>query len=96
LLIIAVLVFFGTIFRYFSLSPIISANTIGFHCGKHHKVYVADLNKLVTGTKFADLPLVKIISETTGKADKTIIFNTAAQTCKHTFYSIFHQIIDIQ
>ena len=47
-----------------ALVPVISANTIGFHYGKHHKGYVDNLSKLVAGTKFADLPLDKIISET--------------------------------
>ena len=52
-----------------ALDPVISANTIGFHYGKHHKGYVDNLNKLVAGTAFADLSLEKIISETAGKAD---------------------------
>ena len=69
-----------------ALSPVISANTIGFHYGKHHKGYVDNLNKLVAGTEFADLPLENIITETAGKADKTAIFNNAAQTWNHTFY----------
>ena len=69
-----------------ALDPVISANTIGFHYGKHHKGYVDNLNKLVAGTEFADLPLEKIITETAGKADKTAIFNNAAQTWNHTFY----------
>ena len=69
-----------------ALGPIISANTIGFHYGKHHKGYVDNLNKLVAGTEFADLPLAKIIAATAGKADKTAIFNNAAQTWNHTFY----------
>jgi Fe-Mn family superoxide dismutase len=69
-----------------ALNPVISANTIGFHYRKHHKGYVDDLNKLVAGTEFADLPLEKIITETAGKPDKTAIFNDAAQTWNHTFY----------
>ena len=69
-----------------ALEPVISANTIGFHYGKHHKAYVDNLNKLIAGTEFADLPLEKIITETAGKADKTAIFNNAAQTWNHTFY----------
>ena len=69
-----------------ALSPIISANTIGFHYGKHHKGYVDNLNKLVAETEFSDLPLENIIAETAGKADKTAIFNNAAQTWNHTFY----------
>lgn len=69
-----------------ALSPVISANTIGFHYGKHHKTYVDNLNKLIAGTEYADLPLVKIITATAGAADKTAIFNNAAQTWNHTFY----------
>jgi Fe-Mn family superoxide dismutase len=69
-----------------ALAPVISANTIGFHYGKHHKGYVDNLNKLVVGTEFAELTLEKIIAATVGKADKTAIFNNAAQTWNHTFY----------
>jgi superoxide dismutase, Fe-Mn family len=69
-----------------ALDPVISANTIGFHYGKHHKGYVDNLNKLVAGKEFADLSLEKIIKQTAGKADKTAIFNNAAQTWNHTFY----------
>jgi len=69
-----------------ALAPVISAHTIGFHYGKHHKGYVDNLNKLVAGTEFADLPLEKIITAIVGKDDKTAIFNNAAQTWNHTFY----------
>jgi Fe-Mn family superoxide dismutase len=69
-----------------ALSPVISANTLGFHYGKHHKAYVDNLNKLVEGTEFANLSLEKIITLTAGKAEKSAIFNNAAQTWNHTFY----------
>jgi Fe-Mn family superoxide dismutase len=69
-----------------ALDPVVSANTIGFHYGKHHKGYVDNLNKLIAGTQLADLSLEKLISETTGKADKIAIFDNAAQAWNHTFY----------
>jgi superoxide dismutase, Fe-Mn family len=69
-----------------ALDPVISANTIGFHYGKHHKGYVETLNKLITGTELASFSLEKLIAETAGKADKVAIFNNAAQTWNHTFY----------
>jgi superoxide dismutase, Fe-Mn family len=69
-----------------ALAPVISANTLGFHHGKHHKTYVDNLNKLIAGTEFADLPLEEIIIKTAGAADKAAIFNNAAQTWNHTFY----------
>jgi superoxide dismutase, Fe-Mn family len=68
------------------LEPMISAKTISFHHGKHHRSYVDNLNRLAAGTEFADLPLEKIISATAGQADKTAIFNNAAQIWNHTFY----------
>jgi Fe-Mn family superoxide dismutase len=69
-----------------ALGSVISASTISFHYGKHHKGYVDNLNKLITGTIFADLSLEKIIVETAAKADETEIFHNAAQAWNHTFY----------
>ncbi|MCX6992389.1 MAG: superoxide dismutase [Kiritimatiellaeota bacterium] len=69
-----------------ALDPVISARTIGFHYGKHHKGYVENLNKLVAGTELAELTLEKIIAATAGNVDKTAIFNNAAQAWNHAFY----------
>jgi len=69
-----------------ALDPVISARTIGFHYGKHHKGYVDTLNKLIAGTELANFSLEKLIAETARKADKVAIFNNAAQTWNHTFY----------
>ena len=69
-----------------ALDPVISANTLSFHYGKHHKGYVDNLNKLVEGTPLAGLSLEQLITETSGHADKVAIFNNAAQTWNHTFY----------
>ncbi len=69
-----------------ALDPVISASTLGFHYGKHHKAYVDNLNKLVVGTEFADLPLEKVIKATAGHNDHAGIFNNAAQIWNHTFY----------
>lgn len=69
-----------------SLQPVISANTISFHYGKHHKGYVDNLNKLITGTNFARMSLEQIIMATAGQPENTAIFNNAAQVWNHTFY----------
>ncbi len=69
-----------------ALAPVISANTLGFHHGKHHKAYVDNLNNLVKGTEFESATLEKIIKDTAGKADKAGMFNNAAQVWNHTFY----------
>ncbi|PKM96674.1 MAG: hypothetical protein CVU79_12235 [Elusimicrobia bacterium HGW-Elusimicrobia-3] len=69
-----------------ALAPVISANTIGFHYGKHHKGYVDNLNKLAAGTEFEELTLEEVIAATAGKADKAAIFNNASQAWNHAFY----------
>ncbi len=69
-----------------ALAPVISANTISFHYGKHHKTYVDNLNNLTKGTDYEGATLEKIITETAGKADKAGLFNNAAQVWNHTFY----------
>ena len=69
-----------------ALEPVITANTLSFHYGKHHQAYVDKLNKLIKGTEFADLSLEEIIKSTAGQPAKVEIFNNAAQTWHHTFY----------
>ena len=69
-----------------ALDPVISANTLGFHYGKHHKAYVDNLNNLVKGTEFEGQTLEQIVKATAGKADKAGIFNNAAQVWNHSFY----------
>jgi Fe-Mn family superoxide dismutase len=69
-----------------ALEPVISANTISFHYGKHHKTYVDNLNNLVKGTAYEGAALEKIIADSAGKADQAGIFNNSAQIWNHTFY----------
>jgi len=69
-----------------ALEPIITAKTISFHYGKHHKAYLDNLNKLIAGTEYADLPLEKIITSAAGQPERSAIFNNAAQIWNHTFY----------
>ena len=69
-----------------ALDPVISANTLGFHHGKHHRAYVDNLNKAVAGTPYADMTLEKIIAATYGVADKVAVYNNAAQHWNHSFY----------
>lgn len=64
-----------------ALSPHISAETLEFHHGKHHQAYVTNLNNLIPGTEFENMPLEGIVKKASGG-----IFNTAAQVWNHTFY----------
>jgi len=64
-----------------ALAPVISAETIDYHYGKHHQAYVTNLNKLISGTEYENSTLVEIITSATGG-----IFNNAAQVWNHSFY----------
>lgn len=69
-----------------ALAPVISANTLSFHYGKHHKNYVDTLNKLIVGTEYADMPLENIVKASARQPDHSTIFNNAAQAWNHGFY----------
>jgi len=64
-----------------ALEPYISAETVEFHYGKHHQTYVTNLNNLIKGTEFENLPLEEIVLKSSGG-----MFNNAAQVWNHTFY----------
>ncbi len=68
------------------LAPYISANTLEFHHGKHHRAYVDNTNKLIAGTDLANESLETIVKKTVGDAAKSGIFNNAAQVWNHSFY----------
>nr|WP_199066277.1 superoxide dismutase [Chromobacterium sp. ASV5] len=69
-----------------ALAPAISAQTLGFHYGKHHKAYLDNLNKLIAGRDYADLALEDIIARSARQAGDAAVFNNAAQLWNHTFY----------
>lgn len=64
-----------------ALSPTISAETIAYHYGKHHRAYVNTVNQLIPGTEYENMDLECIIRSSSGK-----LFNNAAQVWNHTFY----------
>jgi Fe-Mn family superoxide dismutase len=64
-----------------ALEPVISAETIEYHYGKHHQAYVTNLNNLIPGTEFENLSLEDVIMKSSGG-----VFNNAAQVWNHTFY----------
>lgn len=69
-----------------ALEPFISANTLGFHHGKHHQTYVTNTNNLIKGTDLEDASLEKIVLSSANNAEKVGLFNNAAQVWNHTFY----------
>jgi Fe-Mn family superoxide dismutase len=63
------------------LAPHLSAETLNYHHGKHHRAYIANLNRLVAGTEWEASPVEDIVRTAEGA-----IFNNAAQVWNHTFY----------
>jgi Fe-Mn family superoxide dismutase len=69
-----------------ALAPVISAATMRLHYGAHHAGYVRELNRLVAGTRFAELSLVQVIQSAAGIPEHAAIFRNAAQAWNHAFY----------
>jgi len=69
-----------------ALAPVISAETIEYHYGKHHNAYVTKLNGMVEGTPNAELSLEDLIVKVHGQTGEQGLFNNAAQVWNHTFY----------
>ena len=64
-----------------ALAPVISAETIAFHHGKHLQAYVDNLNKLIAGTEYESMPLEEIVCKAEGA-----MFNNAGQILNHNLY----------
>jgi Fe-Mn family superoxide dismutase len=64
-----------------ALAPHIGARTVRLHYGKHHKGYLAKLEKLVQGKPEAERELEDLIRMAEGA-----LFDNAAQVWNHTFY----------
>ncbi len=69
-----------------ALEPVISARTMQFHHGKHHKRYVDTLNELIAGTPLEKADLTDIIQEAAKDKEKQKIFNNAGQVWNHDFF----------
>jgi Fe-Mn family superoxide dismutase len=68
-----------------ALAPHISADTLDFHHGKHHKTYVDKANAALEGSAYDGSDLEATIKKSW--ADKDMgMFNNAAQIWNHTFY----------
>lgn len=64
-----------------ALAPVISAQTLSFHHGKHLLGYVNNLNKLLPGSPFEGMELEEIVRRADGA-----IFNNAGQILNHNLY----------
>lgn len=64
------------------LEPVLSKETLEYHYGKHHAAYINNLNGLIEGTDFVNMPIEDIVA----RAEQGPLFNNAAQSYNHTFY----------
>ena len=64
-----------------ALEPVISAQTLGYHHGKHLAAYVNNLNGLLEGSGFENATLEEIVCKATGG-----ILNNAGQILNHNLY----------
>lgn len=69
-----------------ALEPVISANTLSFHHGKHHQAYATNLNKLLENSPLRGSSLEEIVVQSAKDQVNRGIFNNAAQVWNHTFY----------
>ena len=69
-----------------ALEPVISAHTLEFHYGKHHKAYVDKTLELIKGTELEGKSLEEVILAASKDPAKKGLFNNAAQVWNHNFY----------
>ncbi|MBX9897524.1 MAG: superoxide dismutase [Qipengyuania sp.] len=67
-----------------ALEPAVSAETLSFHHGKHHKTYIDKTNAAIAGTELDGKPLEDVIKAARGSNQG--LFNNAAQSWNHGFY----------
>ena len=67
-----------------ALAAAISAETLGFHHGKHHKAYIDKTNAAIEGTDLDGKSLEEVIAAARGSDQG--LFNNAAQSWNHGFY----------
>jgi len=71
------------------LEPVISAQTLSFHHGRHLLAYVDNLNKLLPGSVFEGLTLEEIVCKANpagGASANQAVFNNAGQILNHNLY----------
>jgi Fe-Mn family superoxide dismutase len=68
-----------------ALAPHMSAETLEFHHGKHHKAYVDKTNGLIAGKDLDGRTLAEVIKAAKDGGDKGL-FNNSAQIWNHSFF----------
>ena len=67
-----------------ALEPAVSAKTLSYHHGKHHKAYIDKTNAAIEGGDLADKTLEDVIAS--ARDSDQGLFNNSAQSWNHGFY----------
>lgn len=68
-----------------ALAPYMSAETLEYHHGKHHKAYVDKTNALAAEKGLAGARLIEVIRAAAERGDKAL-FNNGGQLWNHSFF----------
>ncbi|MFL6795424.1 MAG: superoxide dismutase [Sphingomicrobium sp.] len=69
-----------------ALAPVMSAETLEFHHGKHHKAYVTKTNELLQAeAELSGASLAQVIREA-HRSGNAKLFNNSAQLWNHSFF----------
>lgn len=64
-----------------ALVPVMSADTLNYHYGKHLQTYLDNVNRMIEGTPFAEMKLKDMITKAQGA-----LYNNAAQAFNHIIF----------
>ena len=69
-----------------ALAPVMSAETLEFHHGKHHKAYVTKTNELIADDHaLSGASLIQVVRDAHRSENKKL-FNNSAQLWNHSFF----------
>src|SRR6478672_1858113 len=69
-----------------ALDPVMSAETLEYHHGKHHKAYVTKTNELIQNeSTLSGASLLQVVKEAKRSANQKL-FNNSAQLWNHSFF----------
>lgn len=64
-----------------ALAPVMSADTLNYHYGKHLQTYLDNVNRMIEGSPFADMKMKDMITKAQGA-----LYNNAAQAFNHIIF----------
>jgi Fe-Mn family superoxide dismutase len=68
-----------------ALQPVMSAETLDYHHGKHHRAYFTKLNTLLDERGGEEMGLVEVVRAASERGEQGL-FNNAAQAWNHSFF----------